>query len=165
MAKKQTQPPVTGDELFLLLGKTTRSKEFQDVKQRLAEEAQVSAHRSQRYIFFEKNDLTLNLAAGGKIKTVFIRINSPVSLPLKLKRSMGPAAVRKILGKPAFVRPKQPGSTLGPGDIFDFPEFTLAIDYTPDGKWIELVCGMTAQSAPGRAERELAKKVNPSTTR
>jgi hypothetical protein len=159
MPRQTRELAVTGDELLALLGKRRGSREFKSIEHRLREKAKVSTHHSQRYASFEKNNISLNLGPGGIIDSLFIAACSTVSLPTGLLRSHSRQEVQKLLGRPAFSRERQEFvGAIGPGDVFDFPDMTLAIDFSHDGNAIDKVCAMTPGAAPGRDEREQARR-------
>lgn len=124
------------------------------VEEKLHEKGKVRRHRTQRYVSFEKSNLTINLGSRGVIDTVFIRPSSNTSLPMGLLWSHTRRDVRHLLGSPSFSRERQKGCIGGPGDVFDFPSMTLAIDFSFDDDGIDMACCMMREVAPGRDERE-----------
>jgi hypothetical protein len=151
---------VSGDELLGLLGSERKSEEFARVEKTLGEKCRISEHHGRRFVSFKKAKVLFGLDPRDVIDTLFFQEDCAICLPKGLCHNHSRSQVRMLLGGPAFSREKQDFvGAMGAGDVFDFPNVTLTVDFSHDESEIVSVCCMTATSAPGRAERHWSRKV------
>ena len=153
--------------LLQLLGKNVASDE---VKRELARipnlksEAQdVTAYEGAaavRYLHSERDGIRIKCSADGEVVTIFLMSEGKEGfrqycgdLPGDLDFDSTPADAIAAFGEPAWRRPAGRIGSYEQGELlrYDWPLYSLHLQFRGDGEGLDLVTAMTARSVPGRS--------------
>jgi hypothetical protein len=150
-----------------LLGKNVASD---DVKRELArmpnlksEVQEVSAHEDAgavHYLYSERDGVRIKCSADGEIVTIFLMSEGKEGfrqycgeLPGDLDFGCTPKDAIEAFGEPAWRRPAGRIGSYEQGELlrYDWPLYSLHLQFRGDGAGLDLVTAMTARSVPGRS--------------
>ena len=153
--------------LLDLLGKNVASDEAKRELARFpnmrSEIQDVSAYEGApvvHYLHGERDGIRIKCSPDGEIVTIFLMSEGKEGfrqycgeLPGDLDFDATPEDALRAFGEPAWRRPAGPVGSHEQGELlrYDWPLYSLHLQFRGDGAGLDLVTAMTARSVPGRS--------------
>ena len=153
--------------LLDLLGKNVASDEakrelarFPTLRSEIQDVSPYEGAHPVHYLYSEREGIRIKCSSEGEIVTIFLMSEGKEGfrqfcgeLPGDLDFDSTPEDAVQAFGEPAWRRPAGRIGSYEQGELmrFDWPLYSLHLQFRGDGEGLDLVTAMTARSVPGRS--------------